>query len=239
MGRVPDTEPTVKRVPWMPVLVYVVFGALAVFGSLTISGVDTEWRRPLKLVFKPLTTILLFAILGRPLGSATERFQRLISIGFLFSLTGDVALLLKGQLAFGIGLVFFLATHITYIVAFTRVGKWSPRLVFAAAIFGAATAWTIRSTWADAGVARIPVAIYGAALTTMVVTAWSTLGGRLRWAWPAAAGAVMFYIGDSSLALNAFANKLQHYPELLTMGVYWVGQLGIALAARAGVERPA
>jgi hypothetical protein len=48
-------------------------------------------------------------------------------------------------------------------------------------------------------------------------------------------GALLFYTADMSLAIDHFLVHIPH-SSLLTSGVYWVGQAGIATAARAGVE---
>ena len=52
----------------------------------------------------------------------------------------------------------------------------------------------------------------------------------------AAVGAVLFYVSDASLALNRFRQPIPH-GALLAMGVYWLGQLGIAIAAAASSLR--
>jgi hypothetical protein len=44
-------------------------------------------------------------------------------------------------------------------------------------------------------------------------------------------GAACFYVGDAALAIDQFHRRIRYAP-LLTLGVYWLGQLGIALAAR-------
>ena len=47
----------------------------------------------------------------------------------------------------------------------------------------------------------------------------------------AAAGSLLFYASDTSLALNRFRRGIPHAP-FLTLGLYWLGQIGIAIAAR-------
>jgi hypothetical protein len=42
---------------------------------------------------------------------------------------------------------------------------------------------------------------------------------------------VLFYISDATLAWNKFRRPVPH-ASIVTMGVYWLGQIGIALAAR-------
>ena len=49
-----------------------------------------------------------------------------------------------------------------------------------------------------------------------------------------AGGAVLFYVSDASLALNKFRRPFPH-AAWLTLGVYWLGQIGIALAARGAL----
>jgi uncharacterized membrane protein YhhN len=239
-----------KRVPVGLVIVYLLCGALALIGCEAYhrvfeGGIDGDtidtvalkanpwWV--LRYAFKPLTTVLLYFILGPP---PFDRFQKPIALGIFFSLIGDLALLWTPRAAFAIGLLGFLAAHICYIVAFRRVGRRTPRPA-AVAVMLAATAALIYLNWPHLeGIAlRIAVPVYALALATMVTSAWSTDRARLHWATPAAIGAFLFYIGDSSLALSSFYFQDQHgipHSWLLTIGVYWSGQLGITLAARAG-----
>jgi uncharacterized membrane protein YhhN len=200
-----------------------------VCAMLAIAGV--ELKIPiLRAVFKPLTTLLLFVIVGKPAAS----FQVIVEVGFFFSLVGDVALLWEGKVAFIVGLIGFLIAHVSYVVAFVSVGVWGPQVPVVALIFLGVSAILVKTLWPGAEGLRIPVLIYTAAITAMVVSASSTLGGRLVWAVPAAIGAVLFYISDSSLSLDKFRKAIPH-AAFLTLGVYWLGQLGIALAAHAGL----
>jgi alkenylglycerophosphocholine/alkenylglycerophosphoethanolamine hydrolase len=209
--------------------IYVVVAGYLVCAVLAIVGSELEIR-PLVAVFKPLTTLLLFLMVGNP----DSRFQAIVEMGFFFSLLGDVALLWKGQGAFMAGLSVFLLAHVSYIVAFVGMGAWSPRIPLVALAFLATSFTLVKIVWPGAGALRIPVVIYAVAITTMVVAASSTLGGRLACAAPAVIGAVLFYVSDSSLALDKFRRKRIPHAAFLTMGLYWLGQLGIALAARAG-----
>ncbi len=220
-----------KRVPVGLVIVYLVSAVLALIGCEFYDRHNAQLAI-LKYVFKPLTTILLFGFIGRPHG----RFQVGIALGIFFSLVGDVALLFDGAALFGIGLAGFLAAHICYIVAFTGVGRWSARVAVAAVIVAAATAVLLTQVPKATGVLRIAVTVYALALSTMVITASRTVDVLRAWGspWPwfAAVGGFLFYVGDSSLALDAFNQPIPR-AWLLTIGVYWIGQLGIALAGRA------
>ena len=218
------------------VALFVASAATAVVGSLT-------GRRALVAVTKPLTTLLLFPVLGWP-GMPVAWW---IAAGLVLSLGGDIALLGSTKRAFMAGLVLFLLAHVAYIVGFIEATAWAlgsrglpvaPMTVAAIAV-GISTALLLRRLWPGAGELRVPVAIYGVVISAMVVSAVAAVFSRpslplslpLGLAPVGAVGAVLFYISDAALALNLFHRPFRWAP-LLTLGVYWLGQLGIAWAAR-------
>jgi alkenylglycerophosphocholine hydrolase len=206
----------------------VIFSVVAVLVSaaLAVFGAERN-KRVLLAIFKPLTTILLFTAVGWP----ETAFARWVSLGIALSVVGDVALLWSGNRAFIIGLAAFLLAHVAYVVAFVGVAVWSPHVAVVAVVMLAATTILLRAIWAGAAGMHVPVVLYGAVITSMVVSSSATLGGPLAGAIAAAIGAPLFYVSDSSLALNRFRRPIPH-AALLTLGVYWLGQLGIALSAR-------
>ena len=207
-------------VPLVPVIGVVVAGALAIAGAEL--GV-----RKLTAIFKPLATILLLAVAGWPHTS----FARLVIAGILLSLAGDLALLSKSDAAFQVGLVAFLIAHVLYLIANLGVATWPGWILAVALAVVAATAVLLRFVRPPDKVLRVATIVYGVAISAMVISAWATVGGPLRWAPLTAVGAVLFYVSDASLALNRFHRPIPHI-AYLAMGVYWLGQLGIALAAR-------
>lgn len=210
----------------MPVSVAVI--AVVVSGALAIVG--AERRIPaLTVVFKPLTTLLLFVVLGWP----ETTYAWFIAAGFVLSLVGDVALLKSGNAAFIVGLAAFLLGHLAYVIAFIGVAVFSWHVVAVAAAVLATTVIAVRTIWAGSAGMHGPVLAYAAVITTMVVTASATIGGPLPHAAYAAVGAALFYLSDLSLSLDRFWKPIPH-GALLTMGVYWIGQLGIAWSARGG-----
>jgi len=219
--------------------VYLVCAALALAGKEVaereakargLKPVDAKLHA-LTAIFKPVTTTLLFAFLGWP----QDRFQWFVAFGIFFSLVGDVALLSDKNAPFVVGLVNFLLAHVMYIVAFLHVGRPQMHVAIFGVIFAALAGLLVYTVWGYAGKMRIPVLIYATAITTMVVSASSTLGGELVWALPAVIGAVFFFIGDASLAIDKFRKPIPR-SWLLTSGVYWLGQLGIVWAARSGIR---
>jgi uncharacterized membrane protein YhhN len=204
--------------------------AVIVSGALAIAGIE-RGVPVLTRIFKPLATVLLLAVVGWPQSS----FAKLVVAGILLSLVGDVALLSDSDGAFMVGLVGFLAAHVLYVIANLGVAAWSPIPIVAAVIVLASTMILLRYVRPSAIPLRIATIIYGTAISAMVISAWATVGGRLGWAPFAAGGAVLFYISDSSLALDRFHKKIPHV-AYLALGVYWLGQIGIAIAARGPVR---
>jgi len=200
---------------------------LAMWVTSTLAIVGAERRiRWLEIVFKPVTTLLLFAVIGVP----QTTFARLVTAGVALSLVGDVALLSDTNRAFMIGLAAFLLAHIAYVIAFLGVAVWSAHVVGVAVVMIVSSVALLRATWEGATGMHGPTIAYGVVITTMVVSASATVGGPLLMAPFAAVGAILFYVSDSSLAINKFRRPIPHV-ALLAFGVYWLGQLGIAISA--------
>jgi uncharacterized membrane protein YhhN len=204
--------------------------AYAVSGVLAIVAAERGWTRS-EVLLKPLTTLLLLLLLGWP----ETRFAWLVGAGIVLSVIGDVALLGEGNRAFLVGLAAFLLAHVAYVIAFVGVAVFSPIVVVVAIVVAASTALMLRAIWRGADGLHGPTIAYGAVISAMVVSASATLGGPLRWGGAAAVGAVLFYASDASLALNRFRRPFPH-AAIATMGIYWLGQIGIVLAARAGLR---
>ena len=122
----------------------------------------------------------------------------------MLSAVGDVALLWDSNRAFMVGLAAFLLAHIAYVIAFLGVAVWSPHVAVVAVIVTASSLLLLRATWKGAAGLHAATIAYAVVISAMVVTAWATIGGPLAMAPVAAVGAVLFYISDSSLALNRF-----------------------------------
>jgi uncharacterized membrane protein YhhN len=206
----------------LSVVAVIVVGALAVLSAERQIG----W---LHVPTKPLTTALLFLVVGWP----TTRVAVWVDVGIALSVVGDIALLGRGKGAFLVGLAAFLLAHLAYGAAFAGVAVWSPRVAVVAVIMIVVTARVLSAIRAGTVGLRGPTIAYGVAISAMVIAAFATVGGPLPGAWLAAAGAVFFYASDASLALNKFRRPIQH-AAFLTLGLYWIGQIGIALAARGG-----
>ena len=142
-----------------------------------------------------------------------------------FSLLGDVALMLPGNL-FVAGLGAFLLAHVAYIVDFEApVAARAVWLAIALALASPLALRIIRSV--DDTSLRLPVGVYMFVILLMVASAAAS-GSAL-----AAAGAVLFFSSDSVIAWDRFVRPFA-WAQPVIMVTYHLGQLALATALRAG-----
>ena len=201
--------------------------AILVSAVLTI-GADERGARRGVYVFKPLTTVLILCLaLAGPAHDGT--YRNLIAVGLVFSLAGDVFLMLPRD-RFVAGLVSFLIAHVFYVAAFVEDGFGvTPWLMLVFAIYAAAL---LRVLWPHLGGLKGPVVVYAAALCLM---AWQAAEGALdgrEGMGTAAAGAALFVASDSALAVDRFARHFRR-AQVVVLGTYFAAQWLIALSAHA------
>jgi alkenylglycerophosphocholine/alkenylglycerophosphoethanolamine hydrolase len=202
---------------------------VAIFGTLAIIGHETK-RRWLLALAKPVATASLLLVVGPP---PIYIVEKLVAFGIVFSIIGDGLLVVESDRAFFAGTSAFLTAQVLYAAAFWSLRAPERPIAPVAGVVVVVSALLVANLWRSAGSMRPAVAIYAVAITLMVGTALGTLGGPMRpmAALCAASGAVLFYISDATLAWDKFKKPVRH-ASFVTMGVYWVGQIGIALAAR-------
>jgi uncharacterized membrane protein YhhN len=152
-------------------------------------------------------------------------------LGALLSLTGDVFLLWLDRF-FVFGLAAFLLGHLAYLVGFNTplppVSTWSILLGLIVGLSAVRVMRRILTGVHTSGQSRmaIPVAIYGAVITLMLLSALLTLSNT---SWDAlastcvAVGAFLFYISDIVLAWNKFLSPIRN-GRMLNIGLYHAGQ---------------
>jgi uncharacterized membrane protein YhhN len=211
--------------------------SLVVFGALLAVALLSADRRlsPVFTMVKPFVTLSLLLVTGLPRGN---RFTLLMVLGLLFSAIGDAALLNDTRGFFLAGVGFFLIAHLAYTAAFVWGGGAAPLSTaspwLGVAVMTAATLWLMRRIWAGVTPGlKVAAGVYAVAVTVTAAAAFWVLAGP----WPepiglaVTAGALLFYCGDSILAWDKFHGRLRH-GQTLNLAFYWVGQLGLALAAR-------
>ncbi len=206
--------------------VFLVFGGAILLSAMgTILCEEGGWRRGVYL-FKPLTTalILAFALMG----GSDPAYRALICAGLVFSLAGDVFLMLPKD-RFVAGLVSFLVAHLLYIPAFARGGvgfTWAPAIAYA--LYAAVL---LRILLPRVGALKIPVLVYALALMAMAWIAAEHAAAGLPGGWLAAIGAALFVVSDSALAINRFVHPFRA-AQPLVLSTYFAAQTLIAYSVR-------
>jgi uncharacterized membrane protein YhhN len=206
-------------------------GALVFASALACIVSDAAGRRRLVYVFKPLT--MLF-VLARALGAgaaAGPAYQRAIAAGLVFSLVGDVLLMLPTD-HFAAGLASFLVAHLLYIAAFAPGAGplTSPAALVPFALAAVLVFWAVRP-----GLGRLAPAV----VVYMVVIALMGWQATARWlalgtgaAGLACAGAVLFVASDGALAFSRFRRPFAA-AQAVVLSTYFAAQWLIARSVGA------
>lgn len=203
-----------------------------IFASLEWLAVWRGWRR-LEYFAKPAVMVCLFLWLYASTGLHGNTLW--FGLGILFSLAGDVLLMVSLDRMFLFGLVAFFLTHIFYILGFrdelTNPTAWSlilmiiilvNRLRLMRRIVGA-----MRAKGQNALVS--PVIVYGLVISFMLSAAISTIydpAWRTNAAFFVSLGAFLFYISDLILAWNKFVSPIRKGP-IFNIATYYLGQIGL------------
>jgi uncharacterized membrane protein YhhN len=195
---------------------------LAIIGALVA---DLRW---LHYVFKPLTTLLVIALVWRA-PQAQPTYRRAVLAGLLLSTAGDIFLMLP-QDRFVFGLASFLLAHIAYLYALTRHRGLQPwRWPFLA--YALVAGLVLALLWPRLPQAlQIPVLVYVIALAGMAAQAAAVATQRAHaGAMAAALGGFSFVVSDATLALDRF-----HTPwpgaVVLVLASYWLAQFLIGMS---------
>lgn len=206
----------------MTTIAWVLGLATAVVAAVEWWAVWTE-RRPVRLVTKPLTLVLLIGV-----ALAVEPFddgvRAWMVAGLVLSLAGDV-FLLGSERWFVAGLASFLLGHIAYVVALQSEYTSAAWLAVGLVVVVACVAVVGRRIVAALGHAGRremvgPVVAYLVVISAMVVSAFGT---GAPWA---VVGALLFYASDATLAWNRFVEPRRFGP-VTVMITYHLAQAGL------------
>lgn len=217
----------------MPTVSTLFLIAAAVSAVLAILSEERRaGRHPAFYLLKPATTLLLLAAVAFA-ETADPVYRNWICAALLLSTCGDIALLRTGNLAFMAGLGSFLVAHGLFVWAFLLDGFATPPLwcVLPIAVAAVFFVWLLPRT----GELKIPVIVYAAALVGMTLTAaarWELRddGSGLL----AVAGALLFLLSDSALAVRQF-NGPYRRAQALILSTYWLA-VGLIAASTLGTR---
>lgn len=199
------------------------------FASALLTILASYQNRRLTLyLFKPLTILFIILIALQAKHPTTPFYRYAILAGLLFSLAGDIFLMLPED-RFIPGLVCFWIAHLIYVTGMTyQSGQTLPFLIIAPFVIYAGL--ILRALSPHLGKLRWPVVAYMLVIMMMgctAVTRWALTkqsGSAL-----AAFGAVLFIISDSLLAINKFKGHFRS-AHFLILGTYFTAQCLIALS---------
>ncbi len=177
-------------------------------------------------LFKPLTTMLVIGLVLIS-GNTQTTFASLVIAGLIFSLFGDIFLMLPSD-KFIQGLSSFFLAHILLITAFIQMGimiSW-PLTIFL--FMGAVLFYAF--VYRNLGSMKIPVALY---ILVLCMMSWSAWGVYLKFDETrfllAGVGTISFLVSDSTLGLDRFFKKFRA-AELIILLTYFVAITLIALS---------
>ena len=214
---------------------YVFFFLALVIAVLDWIAVARKWQR-VEYFAKPATMLALLAWLG--VNGGFQGSMMWFALGLLFSLGGDIFLMLPRE-RFILGLVSFLIGHICYLIGFNSTGmvfNAASLILLVVVLFTGYQVYRRVAMGLKAsgnGKLKLPVLVYSIVISMMLFSALSTLvrpDWRLSAALCASSGALLFFISDSTLALNKFVKPIPN-GRMIVMVTYHLGQLLIALGA--------
>ncbi len=182
----------------------------------------------LMFIFKPATTALIIILALWQNHGISDFYGNLIIAGLIFSLIGDVFLMLPSD-KFVLGLTSFLIAHIFYIIAF----GWGFGPYFEIGYLIPAALYMIVFLWIllpKTGKMKFPVLVYSFVL---MIFLWQATG-RIYYlgnssAYYTFAGAVLFVVSDSVLAHTRFVYSFKFSSTIIHI-TYWFAQILIALS---------
>ena len=209
-------------------MLLIVLTVLAFVSAILTIAAAYQHRRLTHYLFKPLTIVFIILIALEAKHATSPFYRQTIIAGLLFSLAGDIFLMLP-QDRFIPGLVSFLAAHVFYIAAFTHEsgGALSFWTLIPFLIYGSLM---MRVLWPHLGKMRLPVILYMLAILMM---GWAAADRRIltgqEGSLLAFLGAILFIASDSFLALDKFRGRFRS-AQLLILSTYFTAQWLIALS---------
>lgn len=196
--------------------------ALLVVAALAAAG---DWaavaagHKRLEYACKPAVLVVLTAA-ALALDPDDPTVRAWFVVALVFSLAGDVFLMLPGDL-FVAGLAAFLVGHLAYVGGFLAAGVSAPAVLAGLAVVAVALLLVGRPLLVGARRKEpamvVPVAAYMAVISAMLVTAIGAGPGL------AVAGAALFYTSDALIGLGRFVRAWPWSP-LAVIVTYHLGQ---------------
>lgn len=160
------------------------------------------------------------------------KYDIFMLLGLLFSLAGDVFLMLRKEEFFVFGLASFLMAHVFYILLFTASNAFNVYRALPFLIYSGVFFFILKDKLP--GGLLLPVAVYSFVIAWMGVWAANRVAG-VRSYYLVLSGAVSFIVSDSLIAFGKFIHEIP-YASFWIMTTYGLAQYLIVEGTIAGKE---
>jgi len=158
------------------------------------------WLTEYRVVSKPM---IMASLIGFYISSAKKQSNTFL-LAMIFALLGDIFLMFDGQDFFLIGLSCFLVMQVLYAFTFLEDRVNDTRsIIFKSLPVIFVSIAVITYLWEGLGEMRIPVAIYTAAISIMVISALIRRSNVI-WYLPVVTGVLLFMVSDALIAVSKF-----------------------------------
>lgn len=194
---------------------FTIFYSIIFFLNLLFFTWLTEYR----VVSKPM---IMASLLGFYISSAKKQSNAFL-LAMIFALFGDIFLMFNGEEFFLIGLSCFLVMQLLYTITFLkdRVNDILLMIYRSLPVIFVSIA-VITYLWDGLGEMRIPVAIYTAAISMMVISALIRRS-NVTWYLPVVKGVLLFMVSDALIAVSKFGPSFNGI-EYGVMATYMLAQ---------------
>ena len=193
--------------------VRLILGFSVFFAFLFFVGLYLD-NQLIRLIAKPLPLVFLLFLL-----KPENLYKKLIFIGLIFSILGDILLELPYNL-FVFGLLAFLVAHINYVIAFVK--RNNTLYLFSAVGFYLLGGIIYFILFPSLNEMAIPVAVYMIVILTMLWRAYAQFNFD-SYSKLAFFGAALFVFSDSMIAFDKFYTPIT-YANWIIMIAYWSSQ---------------
>ena len=199
--------------------------AIATLGAPSV--VSMAGLPEVHLIFKPFTLVvaIIFVAHRAVFNGATGRLNTLLSAALVFSLAGDVFLMLPGDY-FIPGLASFLVAHCFYIAMLRQGQAWFPNRKALVGLLGiGALMYAIVFNGLGDPILRVAVAAYVTVISLMTAQAIGRAtvldDAASKWV---AVGACVFMVSDSLIAIHKFVTPIA-LSSLWILATYYCAQM--------------
>ena len=189
------------------------------------------------VIFKGLASLcfVLFGLINSKV-CGDAQFAKLIIIGLLLGFVADILLNLrfvfekKGTIIFLVGILVFLSGHILYLCALIPRCRCLGACIIAGVVLTALIMiWIFSKITAKPAFKIFGVFYIGAIVIMNCVAIGILITSFSTQALIFAIGAVLFLVSDIVLILNTFGSETKFSLRITNLGLYYLGQLFIAL----------